>query len=157
MLTAMTARLLVIASLLAVAAPPTASAQDMGDPCTSAEVTIVLAFDLYGGRVEDRERGTIDRLAALLRACPDRSFELQLHTDTVRTSAFNRRASQSVAEHVRAMLVERGIPADRLAPCGYGESRPLSIDPSWDQRTPNQRLVLRALPGPAAAHRCPAP
>ena len=151
----------VLSALLGLALLATASIAvgqrrpTVGDPCAQPEVTVQLLFDLYEGRVAPSEGRTLDALAERLRACPDRAFELQVHTDTVRMSSFNARQSRAVAAHVRQLLAERGIPEARLAACGYGESRPLQQDPSWDGRAPNNRLVVRALPGQASAHRCP--
>lgn len=150
-------RMLAIALGLALVALP-AQAQapdvDVGDPCHEAERTIPLAFDLYAGRVTDASLPLLDRLAERLRACPSRAFELQVHTDTVRLTSFNARQSAAVARHVRELLVVRGVDGARLVACGYGEAHPIGGPPSW-HGSPNERLVVRVLTGPASAHRCP--
>lgn len=144
-----------ILALALSASAAAAQPRPVGDPCSQDEVAIPLLFDLYAGRVDPSEADVLDVLAARLAACPGRAFELQVHTDTVRVSSFNARQSRAVAEHVRELLGARGVAAARLAPCGYGESRPLARDPSWDGRSPNYRLVVRALRGGASSHRCP--
>ena len=149
------ALLLVALPSVAAAQAPDARPAPVPDPCAAQTVTMALEFDLFAGEVAATENARIGALAAHLAACPQLSFELQVHTDTVRSSAFNARASQNVAEHVRRLLGARGIGAARLAACGYGESAPRT-GPSWDATTPNTRLVLRALPAGASAHRCPA-
>lgn len=148
-------RPLVLLAVLTFAAPTSAQAPDVGDPCAEPERTLPLAFDLYQGRVLDESLPLVDRIAERLRACPSRTFELQVHTDTVRLAAFNARQSAAVARHLRELLAARGVAASRLVACGYGESRPLGTAPTW-RGSPNERLVLRALPGPASEHRCPA-
>lgn len=147
--------LLLLALLAAASVAAGQRRPAVGDPCAEPEVTIQLVFDLYQGQVARSEGRKLDALAARLRACPDKAFELQVHTDTVRMSSFNARQSQAVADHVRQLLVERGIPATRLVACGYGESHPLQQDPNWNGRAPNNRLVVRALPGEASAYHCP--
>ncbi|MFK7988189.1 MAG: OmpA family protein [Sandaracinaceae bacterium] len=152
-------RIFVTASLFALtlwAPSARASAQDAaGNPCTQTPVTTQLAFNLYEGRLSPESEALVDRLAAVLRACPDAHFELQVHTDTVRLTSFNRRASQQVAVQIRDRLVQHGVAAARLAPCGYGESTPLpNVRPSM-RGNRNERLVLKRIDD-AAAHRCPA-
>lgn len=148
-------RLLVSAPLfcLLALAAPAAAQSPAGDPCREDIATTALSFDLYRGALTAEGEATVDRLAAMLRACPSRRFELQVHTDTVRTQGFNRRASQQVAQAVRARLVRHGIDPTRLAACGYGESMPLARDPSW-RGSRNERLVIKRIDD-AAHHRCP--
>lgn len=148
-------RFIVVLSLASLL-PVTAAAQEAAqNPCTTTPVTTQLSFNLYEGRLNPESEAMIDRLADVLRACPEAHFELQVHTDPVRLSSFNRRASQQVADRIRARLVQRGIPAARLAPCGYGESQPLpDVRPSM-RGTRNERLVLKRIEV-AATHRCPA-
>mgnify|MGYP002074361622 CR=1 FL=1 len=130
---------LALAAFVLAAAAPAAA-------CTEAPATYPLVFDLFAGRVDPASYPVLDALAARLAACPDRAIELQVHTETVRTGAFNLRASQAVAEDVRALLVARGVDPSRLLPCGYGEERPLGGPPSWAPNAPGNRLVVRAVP-----------
>ncbi|MGE0784478.1 MAG: OmpA family protein [Sandaracinaceae bacterium] len=142
------------------AAIPGASRASTTADCARLLVSVPLVFDVYQGRVSQTELRLMDAIAERLRACPDQSFELQVHTDTVRMSSFNLRQSQAVADHVRALLVERGVPAAQLAPCGWGEERPGPSDPSWEPGSPNNRLVIRSIEGAASdfvCHPTPAP
>ncbi len=142
-----------LAALTGLAGAPPALAQD---GCAALSFTVPLRFDLYRGQVDvASQREVLDRVAERLRACPGQAVELQVHTDTVRLASFNLRASRAVAEHVRALLAERGVEPSRIAACGYGETLPVANDPRWDGRSTNERLVVRAIPS-AGAHRCPA-
>ncbi|MBX3271472.1 MAG: hypothetical protein KF729_14490 [Sandaracinaceae bacterium] len=114
--------------------------------CTEAPQTFALVFDLFQGRVDPVSYPVIDALAARLAGCPHRAIELQVHTETVRTGAFNLRQSHAVAEDVRALLAARGVDPSRLLACGYGEERPLGGTPSWAPDAPGNRLVVRAVP-----------
>lgn len=147
-------RFFALVALVSSIAAPAAAQDTAADPCTQTPVISQLSFNLYEGQLTPESDATVDRLAVVLRACPGAHFELQVHTDTVRSSAFNRRASQQVAERVRDRLVRGGVDAARLAPCGYGESLPLrDVDPSW-RGNRNERLVLKRIDD-ATTHRCP--
>lgn len=142
----------VLATVLAV---PSLALAIPGADCGELSFTVPLAFDIYQGRVEERaQRALLDQVAERLRACPEQSFELQVHTDTVRMSSFNLRQSQAVAEHLRALLVRRGLDASRLAPCGYGEEQPGAATPDWDQDSANNRLIVRPIEGDARSFTC---
>lgn len=151
--TAMTRRHLVSMLLLALVlrglAPTGAKAQD----CASLQLTAPLRFDLYQGRLAPQQDQVLDRIAERLRACPSQTIELQVHTDTVRTSAFNLRQSHAVAQELKLALSRRGVDPSRLVACGYGEAQPLSTPGQW-RGSPNERVVVRALADPSA-HRCP--
>jgi outer membrane protein OmpA-like peptidoglycan-associated protein len=128
-----------------------------GCPAPGARVDAArITFDLYAVTLGADSGPALDAVAARLRDCASLQVEIQVHTDTVRTSAFNARQSQRVAELLRDRLVAAGIDASRLAPCGYGESRP--VDPratDWTPGSPNARVEWHVLAGPAASHGCP--
>ena len=53
--------------------------------------------------------------------------------------------SQERAEAVRAALIERGVPAERLVARGYGVLRPIAPDTDADSRARNRRVEFRVL------------
>jgi outer membrane protein OmpA-like peptidoglycan-associated protein len=111
-----------------------------------------IRFDLYAGTIDPATLHTIDAVARRLIACPDVTIEIQVHTDTRRMTSFNARASSAIAEHIRARLIERGVPAARIAACGYGESRPAAGMENWDPLQNRVEWIRIASP---AEHRCP--
>lgn len=112
-----------------------------------------IGFDLYAPALGADSGPAIDAVAARLRECPATQVEIQVHTDTVRTTSFNARQSQLVAEMIRDRLVAAGIDAARLAPCGHGESRPVA-QPDWSDRSTNLRVEWHVIAA-AATHVCP--
>jgi OOP family OmpA-OmpF porin len=68
----------------------------------------------------------LDRLADALKAWKSiERIELTGHTDWLGSDAHNQRLSLQRAEQVKAYLVTRGIPADRIQTAGQGESQPI--------------------------------
>ncbi|SFQ59553.1 OmpA family protein [Hymenobacter arizonensis] len=90
-------------------------------------------------------RAALNRLAPALLATPDRRFEVQGHTDNVGTPELNLQLSQRRAEAVCRYLIARGVPAEQLAPTGYGSTQPVADNADPAQRPLNRRVVLRRL------------
>ncbi len=84
----------------------------------------------------------IDALAAALGPCQGTRVEIAGHTDASGGAARNMRLSEERANVVVQALVDRGIPAHRLLPRGYGEEK--SIDPgsSVDAFAKNRRIAF---------------
>ncbi|MEM9783436.1 MAG: OmpA family protein, partial [Pseudomonadota bacterium] len=116
-------------------------------------------------------RGTVGRLAQVLRRCEDAHIEVGGHTDNQGRSSMNRRLSRARAEAVRAALQQDGQDPRRvrLSARGYGEDEPVADNRTEEGRALNRRIAFRAviadpalsagvapLPGAAPA-RAPAP
>ncbi len=87
-------------------------------------------------------REILDGVAAQLRAYPEVTVEVQGHTDSVGSSALNRRLSQERADSVRSYLVDRGIAPDRIVAVGYGEDYPIASNDTEAGRAQNRRVEL---------------
>lgn len=71
-------------------------------------------------------RQKLDRLADALKGWTSiERIELSGHTDRLGSDAHNQRLSLQRAEQVKAYLVTRGLPADRIQTAGQGESQPI--------------------------------
>lgn len=114
-----------------------------------------IGFDLYAPALDPASYAAIDAVARRMIACPDLRIEVQVHTDTRRTEAFNARASAAIAALIRDRLIARGVPGDRVAACGYGESRPVTEGGRAPYDPANTRVEWVRVPD-ARAHRCPA-
>ena len=72
--------------------------------------------------------------------------EIQGHTDSIGSEAYNLRLGERRAEAVRSYLnVKHGIALHRMAVISYGESEPIADNSSRDQRAQNRRVVLVVL------------
>jgi len=74
-------------------------------------------------------------------AFPQMTIEVAGHTDNVGEPASNMALSNTRAASVTKYLVDRGIPAGRLRPRGYGNTRP--VDPAADNSTPENQAKNR--------------
>jgi outer membrane protein OmpA-like peptidoglycan-associated protein len=76
----------------------------------------------------------LDGAAAVLLARPRVTLEIQCHTDNRGSAAHALRLSQDRADAVRAYLIGRGVPPERLVAKGYGPTRPIADAPVAQQR-----------------------
>lgn len=86
---------------------------------------------------------TLDKVASSLLAHPKVSVEIEGYTDNSGTSAYNHQLSLSRAEAVKAYLVSRGVPADRMTTKGFGEDSPLVPNTSAANKAKNRRVELK--------------
>ena len=84
----------------------------------------------------------LDRLAKLLTDKTKNKVAVEGHTDNAGNAAGNQKLSEQRAETVRAALVQRGVPADRLSALGYSFNRPMASNATDQGKAINRRVEL---------------
>ena len=74
--------------------------------------------------------------------------EIQGHTDSTASAAYNMALSQRRAESVRDYLVNAGVPAEQLTAKGYGLTQPVASNKTREGRAQNRRVVMHVLDNP---------
>ena len=87
----------------------------------------------------------LDQLAQALKARTDLRVELDGHTDSKGSDAYNQKLSQSRAASVRQYLVGSGVEASRLTAVGMGEGSPIADNQTDAGREVNRRVELKIL------------
>ncbi|MEZ4265908.1 MAG: OmpA family protein [Myxococcota bacterium] len=96
----------------------------------------------------------LDAVADVIRSNPAlRLLEVQGHTDSDGTNAYNIDLSQRRAASVVAYLVSKGIENSRLKPKGYGEEVPVATNGNAAGRALNRRVEFIIL-DPASTEEC---
>jgi outer membrane protein OmpA-like peptidoglycan-associated protein len=104
-------------------------------------------FSVGGSRLQRRSFRLLNQVAEVLKGHPDLPvLEVQGHTDSTGKPANNLRLSQRRADAVRAYLIKRGIPAERLSAKGYGPDRPVESNETPEGREANRRVEFRFAP-----------
>lgn len=82
----------------------------------------------------------LDKLVKVLNVYPDTNIEVQGHTDSKGSEAYNRNLSEERAGKVSAYLTSEGIAYDRLSIKGLGETAPKYDNNTDDGRSQNRRV-----------------
>ena len=82
----------------------------------------------------------LDKAYNTLKAFGEIHVEIQGHTDDVGKPEKNLKLSQDRADAVKAFLVRKGIPADRITTKGYGSEKPLVPNTTDEGRKTNRRI-----------------
>ena len=73
---------------------------------------------------------------------PDIRVTVTGHTDNVGKPASNRDLSQRRADNIKQMLVNKGIPADRITAIGKGDTEPIADNKTKQGRAKNRRIEI---------------
>nr|WP_253948992.1 OmpA family protein [Mangrovicoccus sp. HB161399] len=127
--------------------PPEQEAGPSPKACVEAVNGILLddRIDFDPGSVELGKAGleTVDRIAEVLRGCPDVPMEIGGHTDSQGREEMNQLLSQARAEAVLQALAGRRVLTSQLTAKGYGESQPIADNGTEAGREANRRIAFR--------------
>jgi OOP family OmpA-OmpF porin len=82
--------------------------------------------------VEASKKGLDSTVLKMMLKHPEIVVEIQAHTDSKGTEAYNLKLSQKRAESIVKYLITRGIAPERLKAQGYGESQPIAPNENAD-------------------------
>ena len=84
----------------------------------------------------------LHRVARRIRAYPDRTVIIEVHTDTEGSPAYNRNRASTVGRKIIAFLEEQGINADILKISPSGEKNPIIKGATVEAKRKNRRAVF---------------
>lgn len=99
-----------------------------------------ILFESGAASIKPESIALIDALAAELGQCAGTTVEVAGHTDVTGSPTKNQTLSETRANAVVAELVNRGIPAGRLMPKGYGSSKPVQQGSDAASNSANRRI-----------------
>lgn len=99
-----------------------------------------IAFRLNSAILLPEGKTVLNSVAAILQEDPTVAFEVGGHTDDVGPEHSNWVLSEQRAKAVVEYLISTGIAAERLAPKGYGASRPIAESTTEEGRVQNRRI-----------------
>jgi outer membrane protein OmpA-like peptidoglycan-associated protein len=102
-----------------------------------------IQFASGSAAISPKSSALLDRLAHEARACPG-NIRIEGFTDASGRPGANQRLSAVRAAAVRAALIERGIPGERLQSRGYGAKHPLASNRTAAGRARNRRIEFHA-------------
>lgn len=101
-------------------------------------------FETNKATLKPIAREKLSKLSGVLLGFPgEYKLEIEGHTDSTGTDAYNQKLSQSRAESVRNFLVEQGIPMERIPSTqGFGRTRPIAPNDTRANREKNRRVDI---------------
>ena len=109
-----------------------------------------LLFDTARARIRPNGREVLEQLAPVLASLPGRAFQVGVHTDDrpISTQRFpsNWELSSARALTVARVLVEKGLPAERVSAAAYADTQPVASNETEEGRQQNRRTDIVLLP-----------
>ncbi len=107
-----------------------------------ARVELMVNFDFDRSEVKPEYFPEIEEVADFMRVYPDVVIELEGHTDSRGTQAYNLGLSERRAAAVRQVIIDRfNVQASRVSARGFGESQAVATNDTDAGRAQNRRVV----------------
>lgn len=101
-----------------------------------------LTFPTAGNTLSGPSQAALNDVAAVLRAYPNATVQIQGFTDNIGGAEANLALSQQRAAAVRTDLIQRGVAPDRITARGFGENNPIASNATPSGRAENRRTDL---------------
>lgn len=107
-----------------------------------AVVELLVNFDYDRSDVKSEYFSEIEEVADFMARFPDINIDLEGHTDSRGTEAYNLSLSDRRVAAVRQVMIDRfNVEASRVTSRGFGESRPVASNDTDAGRAQNRRVV----------------
>ena len=130
----------------------TAPAADAGDqtwsrsPAKVAEMLNESIFIIYfkqnSNELSDQAKQKLDRVVEVIRHNPDADITLNGYTDSYGDRSYNEMIAEVRASMVKAYLVGKGIPAERIQTFGHGAQKFIGSNRTLEGRRMNRRVEI---------------
>jgi len=100
-------------------------------------------FDFDSDVVKSKYDPLIDNAVKVMKLNPTLTVEIEGHTDSVGSEAYNQGLSERRALSVKKEIVNQGIDGNRMTTVGFGESQPVESNDTDEGRAYNRRVVYR--------------
>lgn len=128
-------------------APAPAPAAAAASTPTSEKVTFEADtfFDFDKSVLKPAGKAKLEDLVSKLKGTDIEVVVATGHTDWTGTDAYNLKLSMRRANAVKAFLVSKGVPADRVFTEGKGESKPVASNRTSEGRAKNRRVEVEVV------------
>ncbi len=106
-------------------------------------VTLGVMFDPDSAQIRTDSYPLLDYAADVLKSVPTANGEIEGHTDSIGSTAYNQNLSERRAESVKSYLASKGVDSSRLTTTGRGESQPIADNGTEDGRAKNRRVLFK--------------
>jgi OmpA-OmpF porin, OOP family len=131
--------------------------QECAAAVNQAMSTAKITFAPGSTEIELSSGRTVDKIAEILKTCPDVAMEISGYTDSQGREEMNQALSQRRAEAVLSALLARRVLTANLTAHGYGEENPIADNGTEEGREANRRIEFRLVGAQAEADAAPEP
>ena len=100
-------------------------------------------FDFDKADIKSKYSPLIQNAVEVIKLNPGLTVEVQGHTDSYGTDAYNQKLSERRANAVKAELIKQGVDGKRLSTAGFGESKPVDTNETDEGRAYNRRVEYK--------------
>jgi outer membrane protein OmpA-like peptidoglycan-associated protein len=118
---------------------PDAKVERVGEGIV-VEFSSAVLFGFDKSNLSADAKTSLDKLVTVVNTYPDTDIEVQGHTDSKGTEAYNNKLSVSRAAAVSDYLRNSGISTNRISIKGFGESAPKYNNATADGQSQNRRV-----------------
>jgi outer membrane protein OmpA-like peptidoglycan-associated protein len=118
---------------------PDAKVERVGEGIV-VEFSSNVLFGFDKANLSDEAKANLNKLVTVLDSYEETNIEIQGHTDSKGSEAYNQDLSEQRARKVSSYLSNKGINSGRLTVKGFGESVPKYGNDSENGRTQNRRV-----------------
>ncbi len=99
-------------------------------------------FETNKSSLQPAARESLAKVAGILLAYPDLRLEVDGHTDSAGSDAYNQQLSENRAASVRDYLIKQSIPISSVTVLGFGKTQPVASNATGAGRQQNRRVEL---------------
>ncbi|WP_095588378.1 OmpA family protein [Actibacterium ureilyticum] len=121
------------------------SPQQCIDQLNAALSGAQIKFEPGSSTIDGASLQVVDKLADILKECPEAEFEIGGHTDSQGREEMNLQLSQQRADAVLQALMARRILTTHITAQGYGETVPIADNQTEDGREANRRIEFKLI------------
>jgi outer membrane protein OmpA-like peptidoglycan-associated protein len=99
-------------------------------------------FDTGKYTLRPLAREKLAKISGIVLAYPGLKLDIEGHTDSVGSDAYNQRLSERRAEAVRTYLAQQSVPESAMTATGFGKTQPIAPNTNAKGRQQNRRVEL---------------
>ena len=99
-----------------------------------------MLFDINSAEVKSEAYPMLNEAILIMKKTPDLKVEIDGHTDSTGTAAYNLILSEKRAQAIKDFMVARGIDPKRLTTKGFGFTKPAASNDTKEGRAKNRRV-----------------
>jgi len=99
-------------------------------------------FDFNKYTLKPGAREKLAKVSGILLAYPGLKIQVEGHTDSIGSDAYNQKLSEQRAGEVRNYICEQGVPQNTVTAVGFGKGDPVATNDTAAGRQQNRRVEL---------------